>query len=136
MYSELSGDAQDIHWGFVLGRIIGSTEVQLNDVKEPVSFWRYQHYTSPDTVDGEGALEIHAPTLLGVWGRWLLGLGPFSQKMHRGLRLDRRLGHIRYVEPHKLERPLGDPSHGESIPNDFSKTKGGYHPDGVTLEIM
>jgi hypothetical protein len=61
--------------------------------------------------------------LLGVRGRRLLGLGPFDQKIYQGLGLDRRLGHIHYVDPHKLERPLGDPSRGESIPNDFSETK-------------
>jgi hypothetical protein len=74
--------------------------------------------------------------LLSVWGRRLLGLGPFGQKIWQGLGLDRRLEHIRYVKPHKLKRPHGDPSPGESSPNDFSETKRGYHPDGVTLEIL
>jgi hypothetical protein len=52
-----------------------------------------------------------------------LGLDPFGQKIHLGLGLDRLFGHIRYVEPHKLERPHCDPPRGESIPNDFSETK-------------
>jgi hypothetical protein len=130
LYSELGGDVQAIHQGFVLGHIIGSMEVRPNDVKELVSFWRDQHYTSPGTIEGEGAIEIHAPMLLGVQGMRLLGLSPLGQKICQGLGLDCRLGHIRYVEPHKLERPLGDPSYGESILDDFSETKRGYHPDG------
>jgi hypothetical protein len=130
IYSELSSDAQAIHQGFVLGHVIGSTEVQLNDVKELVSFWRDPHYW------GEGAIEIHAPMLLVVQGRWLLGLSPFGQKIRQGQGLDCCLGHIRYVEPHKLECPHGNPPRGESIPDHFSETKQGYHPDGVTLEVM
>jgi hypothetical protein len=74
--------------------------------------------------------------LLGVQGRRLLGLGLFGQKICQGLGLDRCLGQIRYVDPHNLKRPLGDPSHGKLIPNDFSETRRCYHLDGVTLEIM
>jgi hypothetical protein len=53
-----------------------------------------------------------------------------------GLELLSHLGHMHYVEPHKLECPLGNPSSGESNPDDFSETKRGYHTDGVTLKIM
>jgi hypothetical protein len=42
--------------------------MQLNNVKESVSFRRDQHYASLGTVEGEGAIEIHVPMLLGEGG--------------------------------------------------------------------
>jgi hypothetical protein len=62
---EFIGDAQTIDQGVILCHIIGSMEVQLNNVKESISFRRDQHYASPNTVDDKGVAEIHAPMLLG-----------------------------------------------------------------------
>jgi hypothetical protein len=69
-----------------------------------------------------------------VWR--LLSLGPFSKKIRQSLGLDRRLWHVGYVEPHELECPLGEPSHGETVPDNFSESKLGYHADRVALEIV
>jgi hypothetical protein len=97
--------------------------MQPNNTKESITLRRDQHYTSPDTIEGEGAIEVHAPMLLSDrWG-WLLGLGPFRHKVRQGLGFDHRLGHVCHVEPHKLECPLGDPSHYELIPNNFFEPK-------------
>jgi hypothetical protein len=60
--------------------------------------------------------------LSGLEGR-LLSLSPFGHKNLLGLGLDRHLGHVGYVEPHKLKCPLGDPSRGESIPDNFFDPK-------------
>jgi hypothetical protein len=48
---------------------------------------------------------------------------PFGHEIRQGLRLDHHLWHIGYVEPHELKRPLGDPSCGETIPDNFSEPK-------------
>jgi hypothetical protein len=37
--------------------------------------------------------------------------------------LDRRLWHVGYVKRHKLECPLGDPSRGEIVSNNFPNPK-------------
>jgi hypothetical protein len=46
------------------------------------------------------------------------------------------LGYVGYIEPHELECPLGDPSYGEMVPDNFSEPKRVYHTDLVTLEIV
>jgi hypothetical protein len=56
LYFEFGGDVQAIDQGLILRHIIGSTEMQPNNVKESISFRRDQHYASPDTVEGEGAI--------------------------------------------------------------------------------
>jgi hypothetical protein len=56
-------------------------------------------------------------------GGRLLSLGPFGHRIRQGLGLDRRLGHVGYVEPHELECPLGDPCRGEMVPDNFSELK-------------
>jgi hypothetical protein len=66
----------------------------------------------------------------------LLSLGPFGHKICQGLGLDRRLGHVGYVKSHKLECPLGDPSRGESVTDNFYEPEQGYHTYWVALEIM
>jgi hypothetical protein len=53
----------------------------------------------------------------------VLSLGPFDHKICQGLGLDCHLGHIGYVDPHELECPLGDPSRGEMVPDNFSEPK-------------
>jgi hypothetical protein len=119
---KFSGDAQAIDQRLVLCHMVGSTEVQSNNIKVPFSLRRDHHYTSPGTVEGERAIEIHAPMLLSDQGG-LLSPGPFGHKIHQGLGHDRRLGHVGYVEPHELERPLGYPSRGETVPYNFSEPK-------------
>jgi hypothetical protein len=74
--------------------------------------------------------------LLSDLGGRLLSLSPFSHKTRQGLVLDRHLGYVGYVKPHKLKCPLGDPSRGKPIPDNFSEPKRGYHLNGVTLNIM
>jgi hypothetical protein len=68
---EFSSDAQTIDQRLVLCHIVGSVEVQSNNVKEIISFRIDQHYASLDTIEGEGAIRIHAPMLLSdrVGGR-------------------------------------------------------------------
>jgi hypothetical protein len=55
--------------------------------------------------------------------RWLLSLSSYGHKLRQGLGLDHRLGYVGYVEPHELECPLGDPSRGEMVPDNFSEPK-------------
>jgi hypothetical protein len=86
---------------------------------------------------GKGSIEVHSPKLLGdqvVGG--LLSLGPFGHGIYQGLGLDHRLGYVGYVKSHKLECPFGDPSRGESVPDNFSEPGQGYHPYWVALKIM
>jgi hypothetical protein len=56
---------QAIYQGLVLCYIIGSMEMESTNVKESITPRRHQHYTSPGTVEGEGAIEVHAPMLVG-----------------------------------------------------------------------
>jgi hypothetical protein len=66
----------------------------------------------------------------------LQSLGPFGYKIRFGLGLDHHFGHVGYVVPHELEWPFGDPSHGETVLDNFSKPKRGYHIDRVALEVV
>jgi hypothetical protein len=77
--------------------------------------------TSPCPIEGKGVIEVHALVLLGHRGKRLLYFCPFCHKICERLRLDCRLWAIHYVKPHEFENPLGDPSRGEAIPNNFSK---------------
>jgi hypothetical protein len=61
---KFGGNAQDIDQGLVLRHIIGSVEVQLNNIKKSISLRRDQDYASPNTVEGVRAIEINAPMLL------------------------------------------------------------------------
>jgi hypothetical protein len=65
---EFGGDAQTIDQCLILCHIVGSVKVQSNNVKESVFFRRDQHYASPGTIEGAGAVEIHALMLLGEGG--------------------------------------------------------------------
>jgi hypothetical protein len=65
---KFSCDAQTVDQHFILCHNVGSVEVQLNNVKESISFRRDQHYASPCTIEGEGAAKIHAPMLLSDRG--------------------------------------------------------------------
>jgi hypothetical protein len=130
---KFGGDAHTVYQGLILDHVIGGTKVQLNNIKELISFKRDQHYTSPSAVEGKRAIEVHASMLLSDLGVRLLSLGPFGYKIRQGMGLDHRLGHIGYVEP---ECPFVDPSHGEMVPNNFFKPKRGYHMDRVALEVV
>jgi hypothetical protein len=76
-------------------------------------------------IESERVIEIHAPMLLGDrgWGggrgAGLLCIGPFGHEIPQSLGLDRRLWDIGYVKPHELQSPLGDPSHGEMVSDNF-----------------
>jgi hypothetical protein len=65
---KFGGDVQAIDQGLVLHHIIGSAEVQSNNIKESISLRRDQHYASHGTIEGERAIEIHAPMLLSDGG--------------------------------------------------------------------
>jgi hypothetical protein len=64
---KLDGDAQVVDKCLVFRHIVGCTKVQLNHVEELISLWRDQHHTSPSSVEGIRAIEIHVPVLLGDW---------------------------------------------------------------------
>jgi hypothetical protein len=66
----------------------------------------------------------------------LLSLGLFGRKICQGLGLDDHLWYIGYIEAHKLECPLGDPSYGETVPDNFSKPKRGYRTDWVAFDVV
>jgi hypothetical protein len=57
---KFGGDVQTVDQCLVLCHIVGSMEVQSNNIKESISFRRDQHYASSGTIEGEGAIEIHA----------------------------------------------------------------------------
>jgi hypothetical protein len=65
---KFGSDAQTVDQHLVLCYIVGSTNVQSNNVKELISFRRDQYYISPGTIEGEGAVEIHVPMLLSDQG--------------------------------------------------------------------
>jgi hypothetical protein len=49
----------------------------------------------------------------------MLCLGPFAHLIRQSLGLDRHLWGISYVNPHKIESPLGDPPCGEMVSDNF-----------------
>jgi hypothetical protein len=65
---ELGSDAHASDQGLILHHIIGAMEVQPKSIKESISFMRDRHYTSPGTIEGKGAIEVHAPMLLSDRG--------------------------------------------------------------------
>jgi hypothetical protein len=48
--------------------MVGCAEMQSNHVVEPISLGRDQQYASTDPVEGERAIEIHAPMLFADGG--------------------------------------------------------------------
>jgi hypothetical protein len=62
---------------------------------------------------------VHAIVLSDKWGGRLLCFDPFHHEVCQVLGLDCHLWDVRYVEPHELKSPLGDPSCGEAIPDNF-----------------
>jgi hypothetical protein len=78
----------------ILHHIVRCTKVQSNHVEETISLRRDRHYASPGLVEGERAIEIHAPVLLGDGGGGLLSLRPFGHEIHQGMGLDRHLGDV------------------------------------------
>jgi hypothetical protein len=65
MNPKLDGDVQTVDGCLIFHLIVGCTKVYLNHVEELISFRRDQHYASPGLVEGERAMEIHAPMVLG-----------------------------------------------------------------------
>jgi hypothetical protein len=116
---ELDSDAQAINKGFVLWHIVCCMEIQSNHLEELISLGGDQYNTSPSPVESEGAAKVHAPVLLANRDMRLLIFGPFHHEVRKGLRLDHRLWDVCYVEPHELKGPLGNPSHGEAISDNF-----------------
>jgi hypothetical protein len=113
-----SGDAQAIDKCLVFCHIVGCAAVQWNHIEKSISPRRDQHCASPGPVEGERAIEICAPVLLGDRGG-LLSLSPFRHKIRQGLGLNRYLGDICYVEPHELECPLGNPPRCKTVLDNF-----------------
>jgi hypothetical protein len=62
---ELGSDAHDIDECLVFCHIVGHVEVQLNYIEDPISLRGDQYYASPSPIEGERAIGIHAPVLLG-----------------------------------------------------------------------
>jgi hypothetical protein len=57
--------------------------------------------------------------LPGHWGRQLLCFYQFRHEIRQCPGFDCRLEDVHYVKPHELESPLGNPSRGEAVPNNF-----------------
>jgi hypothetical protein len=89
-----------------------SLEVEAKDVMELISAQGDQHYSTALTVQGEGTIEVHFLVLRGFGLRRQLGVGPISDEVSQGLRLDGRAGDISDVEPHELGSPLRHSSCG------------------------
>jgi hypothetical protein len=64
----LSGDAQAVDKRLVFHHIVGATEVQPKHIEETVSLRIDQHYASPGPIEGDRAITICAPVLLGDQG--------------------------------------------------------------------
>jgi hypothetical protein len=118
---ELSGDTQAIDEGLVLCHIVGHTEVQSNNIEELIALFGDQHNASPDPIESERVIKVYTLVLLGHRGSGggLLCLRPFHHEVCQSLGLDGCLWDLGYVKPHELESPLGDPSRGEAISEDF-----------------
>jgi hypothetical protein len=65
---KLDGDAHAVDKCLIFRHIVGCKEMQSNHVQEPISLRRDKHHASPDPIEGESAIEIHASVLLGDGG--------------------------------------------------------------------
>jgi hypothetical protein len=116
---DLGGDVHAIDEGLILCHIVCCTEMPSKHVEELISLGGDQHKASPRSVESEEVVEVHAPVLPGNQGRQWLGFSPFCHKVCQGLGLDHHLRDVCYVELHELESPLGNPSHGEAVSDNF-----------------
>jgi hypothetical protein len=66
---KLGGNAQAIDEGLISYYIVCHTEMLLNHVKELTPIGGDQNEASPCPIEGEGAIEVHAPVLLDNLGR-------------------------------------------------------------------
>jgi hypothetical protein len=77
---ELGCDAHAIDEGVIFHHIVCHVEMQSNHVEESISLGGNQNDTLSSPNDGEGAIKVHAPLLLGHQGRRLLCFCPFRRK--------------------------------------------------------
>jgi hypothetical protein len=61
--------------------------------------------------------------LLGDRGWRLLSPDRLGHQIRKSVGLDRHLGYLGYVKPLELKSPLGDPTRGEMVPDDFAEPK-------------
>jgi hypothetical protein len=76
----LGGNAQAVDEVLILWRVGFCTEMLLNHVEKPNSLGRDQH-------SAEGAIEVHAPMLLGKWAGAYCVLVHFAMKFAKALDL-------------------------------------------------
>jgi hypothetical protein len=62
---ELGGDAQAVDKVLILRHIVGRMEIHSNHIEESIFLGGDKHNASPGPVEPEGAIEVHAPMLLG-----------------------------------------------------------------------
>jgi hypothetical protein len=53
----------------------------------------------------------------------LLSPDRLGHQIRKSVGLDRHLGYLGYVKPLELKSPLGDPTRGEMVPDDFAEPK-------------
>ena len=71
--TELDGYTKSVETCFIFRGIVGSWEMNSEDVSELVLSWSNKQNVGASTVDVEGAVEIHYPVLGGKQRGWALG---------------------------------------------------------------
>jgi hypothetical protein len=66
---ELDGDVEAVDKGLVPRHIVCGMEIQSNHIEESISLGGDRNNASPNPIESEGVIEVHAPVLLGNWGR-------------------------------------------------------------------
>src|SRR4051812_40623603 len=88
MYANLLGEPEAVDEGFILGHVVGGSEVDLEGVLELITFRGVEDKAGTQTGPHLGAVEVHAP-VCGVGWRWHeLGLGPVDEEIGHRLGLD------------------------------------------------
>ena len=97
---------------FVLGCVVGGSEVEPNYVTHMHSKGRDEEQTRACPGLHQRPIKVHGPAFRLDLSRWQLGVGPLSHKIGQDLRFNCLSRRKRQGFPHELDGPLGYSTQG------------------------
>ena len=83
--AELDGYTESMETRFIFGDVVGGQKMYLENVSELILGQRNEQNACTNTIDVEGAVEVHHPVLRASSRDGLLDLGPLSNKVSKCL---------------------------------------------------
>ena len=116
--AELNGYTESMKTRFIFGDVVGGRKMYSENVSELILGRHNEQNARTNTVDVEGAIEVHHLVLRACGGDGLLDLGPLSDEISERLRLDGRPTSEFDGVSVELDSPLDDAAIGLFITED------------------